>query len=270
VRRFPLYLFLALMLIPFWLLISVSFRTGYEPIKIPRDLVPAGSLVNYQRIISEGDLSRWAVNTLIVALGTVAGTVGTSALAGYAFAVHRFAGRNAALVVLSLLMVVPHIVTVIPVFVMFRTLGIATGPVAAILPSTLSVVGVFFFKAHIELIPREIIESARIDGAGEFRVMWKVIFPQCLPVAGFIALTTGIGSLNDFLWQLLTMRKAPTIIVGLVQVVQNLRSTVAEGGAFKGPGLPAAVGVFIFVPSLMIYLATNRLFTYGLSTGGMR
>ena len=265
VRTVILGVVLVALLLPLYIMVVGSF----EPLKIllvmPPQLIPFDlTLENYQLLLQDTEVMKWTLNTLIVCLGIACGARFVAATAGYGFAVYRFKGRRLALTFLISLIVLPGEVLLVPTFVMLRKIGIANGFAAAILPKVLSVMGIAMFKNYIDKIPRGVIESGRIAGASEWRIMWQLVLPQCKPMFGMIALFYGIAGWSDFIWQLLTMRKHKTLIVGLILHMRNL--TII----YNGVGMMLAVGTILFIPMLLIFLATNRMFLEKLSLAGVR
>ena len=256
---------LVVMLLPLWVMVSGSFQPIKYMLTMPPRLIPLTvTLDNYRLLLADIPFWSWAANTMVVVVGIAAGAIFLSATGGYGFAVYQFKGRAFAMAFLLSLIMIPSQVLVIPTFIMFRTVGIANSYAAAILPKVLTVMGIFLFKNYIEHIPRAIIDSGRIDGAKEWRIMIQLVMPQCKPVIGVIALFYGIVGFQDFLWQLLTMRKHKTLLVGLILHIRALTIT------HNGIGMGFAVGTILFVPMLLIYIFTSRLFIEGLNLSGMR
>jgi len=265
IRNIALILILVLLLFPLYIMVSGSFQPLKFLLTMPPRILPVDlTLDNYIQLLTGTEVLRWTMNTLIICSGIALGAMIIASMAGYGFSVYRFRGRAFGLAFLVSLIVLPSQVLVVPTFVMLRKLGISNGFIAAIFPKVLSVMGIILFKNYIDKIPRGVIESGRIAGAGEWRIMWGLVLPQCRPIFGVIALFYGIAGWQDFLWQLLTMRRNQTLIVGLIL---HLRALMISS---NGVGMMLAVGTIMFVPMFLIYLATSRFFISQLSLAGVR
>lgn len=265
VRRALLLVALAALCAPLVFMIAGSFQPLRYAYVMPPRLVPE-TLDNYRVLLVGTPIGRWTTNTLIVVVLTVAGSVAMSAAGGYGFAVYRFRGRAALKTFLLVMIMIPGEVLVIPTFVMLRVTNLTNTYAAAVLPRMLSVLGVMLFDAYIRQIPRELVEAGRIAGAGELRIMTRLILPQCAPIAATIALFYGLGAAQDFLWQLITLSRSSnrTLIVGLVL---QMRALINHTNAV---GVSLAVGTIMFVPIAIIYALTARWFVRGLSLEGVK
>ena len=254
-------------LAPLAIMVSGSFQPLKFVLAMPPRMIPwDATLENYILLLKGTEVLRWLTNTMIVVASTVCGAVCISAMAGYAFSVYSFRGSTILLGFLLSLIVIPAQVLIIPTYVVIRHIGLRNTFAAASLPRILSVMGVMLFRAYISHIPRDLIEAGRAEGAGEWRIMIRLIMPQCSPIIGLVALMYGIQSFQDYLWQLLVLQRTrmQTLIVGLVVHLRQLEITN------NAMGMSLAMGVFMFAPLFCVYLATNKLFTRGLSLEGVR
>ncbi len=227
-------------------------------------LIPAFKLDNFARLlVNDKFYLNWMTNSLVVAFAVTAWHVVFDTLAGYAFAKKRFPGRNVMFaLVLSTLMIPIH-VTFIPLYIINRQLGLIDSLWALILPGTASVFGIFLMRQYIQTLPSELIDAARIDGAGEFGVFRHVIFPLCRPAMAALAIFTFVRQWNDFLWPVIALNKPQnyTLTVG----VANLQGEFLTdwGIIFSGAALAA-------VPMIIFFLLFQRYFLEGVRMGALK
>ena len=265
IRNAVIIAVLVVLLLPVWFMLSGSFQPLKFIMVMPPRLIPWDlTLDNYTQLLEGIPIWLWIRNTLIVSIGIASTALILSVTAGYGFSAYRFKGRKIAMLFLLSLIMIPGQLLVIPIFVMLRKVGLSNTFFAGIAPRSLTVMGKFLMKNYMDRIPKSVIESGRIDGARELRILGKLILPQCKPVIGVIALFYSMIGVQDFLWQLLTMRKNKTFIVGLIIHLRQLEIT------YNSVGMALAVGTLVFVPLFLIYLSTNRLFIHGLTMAGMR
>jgi len=189
--------------------------------------------------------------------------------AAYAFAKLRFPGRNALFFLLLLTLMVPFQVNLIPLYrimVMLHgvnpNLGVDTYS-GIVLPGMIQVFGIFLMRQFLTSIPDEILESARVDGASEFRILRSVIFPIAKPGMATLAIFTFLGAWNDFLWPNIVINSDSmrTLPVGLALLA--FRNTISVGPTMAGTVLVAA-------PMILIFLLMQRRFIEGLTAGSVK
>jgi multiple sugar transport system permease protein len=232
------------------------FRTGWQviPTRIRWE--------NYSDVWRQYPLGRWLFNTILVASVETFSTILTSVLAGYAFARLRFWGRDQLFYLYLAAMMVPIQVTLIPSFMIVRSLGLLNTYQGIAVIHLVQFSGIFLMRQFFLNIPSELEDAARIDGCSWFRVLWQIVMPVSLPAIaalGILAFTTGW---NDFLWPLVVVNK-PDIMT----IVLGLASMRSESTAW-GP-LMAATTVSA-VPLTVIYLLFQRWFTQGIVTSGIK
>lgn len=232
------------------------FRTGWQviPTRIRWE--------NYSDVWRQYPLGRWLFNTILVASVETLSTILTSVLAGYAFARLRFWGRDQLFYLYLGAMMVPIQVTLIPSFMIVRSLGLLNTYEGIAVIHLVQFSGIFLMRQFFMNIPSELEDAARIDGCSWFRVLWQIVLPVSLPAVaalGILAFTTGW---NDFLWPLVVVNK-PDIMT----IVLGLASMRSESTAW-GP-LMAATTVSA-VPLTVVYLLFQRWFTQGIVTSGIK
>jgi multiple sugar transport system permease protein len=227
-------------------------------------LVPAFKLDNFQRLLGGNQYYlRWMANSTLVALAVTAWHVFFDTLAGYAFAKKHFPGRNLLFgIILSTLMIPIH-VTLIPLYIINRQLGLIDSLWALILPGAATVFGIFLMRQFIQTLPSELEDAARIDGCSEFGVFRHVILPLSRPGMAALAIFTFVRSWNDFLWPVIVLIKPQnyTLTVG----VANLQGEFMTdwGIIFSGAALAA-------LPMIAFFFLFQRYFIEGVRMGALK
>lgn len=196
-----------------------SLKHPQEVHRVPITWLPDNWLYfeNYKQLFSEYPMVRWLINSTIVSTTSVFSSLFFCSLAGYAFAKLRFWGKEFIFMsVLALLMMPPEI-TVVPLYLMFNAVGLTNTYPGIIGSNWMSVVGVFIMRQFMETIPNDYIDAARLDGAGEFQIFFRVALPLTLPGFVTLAVLKTILAWNDFLWPLVmaTSKDMMTITVGI-------------------------------------------------------
>jgi alpha-1,4-digalacturonate transport system permease protein len=255
----------AVLLFPLWLMVSNSFSESKQFLRAPPRVIPAvWTLANYKQLFSIQLLGRWVANTLFIVAATVVAGVIVNGAAGYAFAY----GKGKWLTILFWLMMTPifvtRIVLLIAQFVVVNKLAIRGTP-AVILMSVFWATGIFLFRNYFRGIPISIIESAKMDGAGEWAVLLRIVLPIAKPIVGAAIVFLGMGALGDYVWQMLNLQQAETqtFIVGLIKSATYAYSV-------KNVGYELAIGVFLFIPYLILFSLSSKYFIKGLANGAIK
>ncbi len=246
-----------------WML-SASFMAPGEASTAPLRLLPAHPTIeNYIGLVSRMHMPLYFLNSLIIASAVTLISLLFNSMAGFAFAKYRFAGRNRVFQFLLSGMIIPAQVTMLPLFLMLKTMGFVNTYVGAIIPGLASIFGIFLMRQFIMAIPDSLLEAARIDGASEFKVFRSVIIPLCRPVLVTLALFTFMGTWNDFMWPLIIMTDDSryTLPVALA----NLR-----GEHLQDVELMMAGSVVTILPVVILFLAFQRHYVRGIMVGGVK
>lgn len=222
-------------------------------------LFPA-TTVNYYRVWTQVNLPRYFLNSIIVAMCVVVLQLTTSSLAAYPLAKMRFSGRSAIFYALLGTLIFPEQLTLIPLYIMaVNHLGLYQTLQALVIPFGANVFGIFLLRQTYQAIPDELIEAARIDGASELGIWWRILLPLIRPGLATLGIFAFVGSWNSFLWPLLMLQgREPsyTLPVGLAFLE----------GAFTGNLRTVAAGVIVAtVPILVVFILFQRNFIKGLS-----
>ncbi|MHA5048170.1 carbohydrate ABC transporter permease [Streptomyces sp. SD15] len=254
----------AAVLLPFYWLIVASTHSSKEIFDSPPPLLPGGHLMdNLSTLESSARFSDVIVNSLLI---TVIYTIAAGAictLAGYGFAKFRFRGSGALFGLLMLGLVIPTQVTLIPLFKMMVDLEWLGTYQAVIMPNLALPFGIFLMRQSMAALPDELIDSARMDGCGEFRLFLKVVLPPMKPALAALAIFLFLFQWNDFIWPLVVLRDAGefTIPVALASL-QGLDQT-DYGALLTGTALAA-------IPMALVFLALQRHFVSGLLAGAVK
>ena len=217
---------------------------------------------NYVRLFKQPAL-RWLLNTVIMALCAMILTCITAALAGYALAKKRFYGRKILFTLLVCAMALPKQVIVIPLLREMSFLGLHDTLLAVILPTVGWPFGVFLMKQFSETIPTEMLEAARVDGAGELRTFFSIVFPMIKPGIGALAIFTFVNSWNDYFLQLIMLLERTNLTI-------SLGIATLQGEMSSDFGLIMAGAALAAVPIIVVFLAFQKYFTKGITMGAVK
>jgi multiple sugar transport system permease protein len=205
-------------------------------------------------------------NTIVVTFWTVIGTVLSCSLVGYAFARLRFRGRGALFLVMLATMMLPGQVTMIPVFLLFRSLGWVDTFLPLIVPAFFgNAFFVFMFRQFFLQIPQDVLDAARIDGAGHFQIWWRIMLPMSLPVVIITALFTFLGVWNDFMGPLIYLHSPEKATLALA-----LNSFKTQFGGVDKAHLLMAGSVITMIPCILLFFVGQRYFVKGLNLGAVK
>jgi multiple sugar transport system permease protein len=240
-------------LFPFYYMLIGSLQE--EPDSSVAGALPHPSnltLANYRDINSSIDLPGSLINSTIFTIGVLLSTLVFGLLAGYALAVLQFRGRGAAFASVLLMQTIPFQLLMIPLYVLLvRDYGLGDSYIGMILPFAVNATAVFIFRQFFLQLPRELFDAARIDGASEFGILWRIAIPLVRPAILTATLLTFIGPWNEFLWPFLITKKPDMqpLAVALANYQANVASRAANpfGAILSGACVLAApvIGVFI-------------------------
>jgi len=256
---------LVVMVGPFiWMALS-SFKPEAEiradpPTFFPQDATTA----SYDVLLNRLDFPTYFTNSVVVAVLTTLGNLLFCSAAGYALAKLDFPGKKALFLVVLGTIMVPSVVTMVPLFVLSSNLGVVNSLAGLILPFLAQAFGVFLMRQFIVSIPNDLIEAARIDGASELRIYWQIILPLCRPALATLGILTFLASWNNFLWPLVaaTTEDKYTLPVALALYAIGQNQTRYD--------LLLAGSVVIVLPVLIVFLVLQRHFVRGIATTGLK
>jgi putative chitobiose transport system permease protein len=243
-----------------WMLLS-SLKGPLDPIaSVPPQLIPAHpTLDNYTRVLASLPILTFFQNSIVVAILVTGLNVLVSAMAAYPLAKMRFRGREAIFYLLLATLIVPAQLTYIPSFILaVNVFHYYDSLPSVILPGLASAFNIFLMRQAFRGVPNDLIDAARVDGAGEWRVWWQILLPIVRPSMAAVAIFTFVTSWNDFLWPSLMLhtRDGMTLPVGLA----------ALQGFFSSDFRAIAAGVTMTViPILLFFIVVQRWFVRGLA-----
>lgn len=260
-----LLLALASLLPLYWMVVG-SFKVASNAMAVPPEFWPkAPTLQNWNKLLFGSSPSvRWFLNSLIISLGSAFFAVLTSAMAGYAFGKKIFPGRTFLFWLIIITMMLPKQISLIPLFIMMRDLKWINTYQGMIAPWVAYPFGIFLFKQYMPTIPNELIDAARIDGAGELQIFTRIILPLSKPAVGALAIFAFVAAWGDYIWQLIMVTQRPmlTLPVGVSKLVSSLLN--------YDLGLALAGATFAFIPMLLIFLLFQDYFVKGITMGSVK
>jgi multiple sugar transport system permease protein len=253
-----------LTLFPLAWMVAASLMPAGEATSLPPRLLPSEpTLEHYRTLLGRLDLARYLGASALVALGATAFSVTLNSMAGYAFAKLRFPGRERISRVLLAALVVPGQVGMLPLFLLLREMGLLNSYWGVLVPGMASIFGIFLVRQYAESIPDALLDAARVDGAGEFRIFWEIALPLCRPILVTLAVATFMGTWNDFLWPLVVLSDdrlytLPVALAGLF------------GEHVQDTELMMAGAVVTVLPVMLVFLALQRYYVAGITAGGLK
>ncbi|MEO3867392.1 carbohydrate ABC transporter permease [Nonomuraea sp. B12E4] len=248
---------------PFLWMVFGSVKPRSESVADPPRLLPREPTVeNYARLFGELDFGRYLGNTIAVVLISMAGVL-LMAMAGYGFAKFRFRGRAALFFLVPATMMIPVQVTMIPAYLVLDGMRLTGTLIGIALPGLVSGFGVFLFRQFMTTVPTEMIEAARIDGAGEARIFWRIVLPLSRPIVAVQIVLAFIGSWNSFLWPLVIAgdERLYTLSVGLALLTRQIATS---------PSLQMAGSTLMVVPVLVVFIVFQRHIVRGFTLSGLK
>ncbi len=245
-----------------------SVITQYLPLRLSGDAEGAqtlvdGALESLRLLFRRTNIVRWFLNSTLIAITATFGVLVFDSMAAFSFAKKQFPGRDVLFWIMISTMMIPGQVMLVPMFMVVRELGIVNTPWAILLPQLSMVFGVFLLRQFMGTIPSELIEAARIDGAGELSIYWRIIVPLAKPGLATLGILTFTSSWNSFLWPLIAVQRSEwfTLPVGLKTLQdQNL---VNYGLLMSGAAVAA-------IPMIIVFLSFQKYFIKGLTLGGVK
>lgn len=251
--------------VPFVWMVLGSVKPERELRAVPPTFWPERvTLGNYDRLFTQLDFPTYFLNSAVVALAVTAGNVVFCSMLGYALAKLDFPGKRLVFALVLGTLMVPGVVTFVPLFVLTTNIGLTNTLPGMILPFLAGPFGVFLMRQFIFGLPDELIQAARVDGAGELRIFFSVILPLCGPALATLGVLTFLTSWNNFLWPLVvaTSEEKYTLPVALA-----LYSTGQNATQY---GLLLAGAVVVVIPVIAVFLFLQRFIMQGIAMTGIK
>jgi multiple sugar transport system permease protein len=254
----------ALAIAPLLWMVAVSLMAAGESSTYPPPLLPdAPTLAHYQALFERGGIGRQFLNSLGLAAAVTVVSTTLNTLAGYAFAKLHFKGRERLFSAMLAALVIPGQVAMLPLFLMLKSMGLVNTYAGAMVPGLAGIFGIFLVRQYARGIPDELIEAARMDGAGEFRTFFSIVLPVLKPVLVTLAVFSFLGSWNDFMWPLIVLNDGDlyTLPVALASLSRE---------HVQDTELMMAGAVVTVLPVLLLFLALQRYYMQGLLMGSLK
>ena len=264
---FTLIIIAISMLYPFLAMVNLSFVDNGSIFLESEKFLHINNLTlqNYKNVFKELPMSRYFLNSLIVATISTLGQVMFAALAGYAFARLNFRFRNTIFLVILITMLIPPQVNIIPLFFLMREMNLIDTYPALILPSLFGGLGVFLMRQYFLGFPKDLEESARIDGCNLFQTFFKIALPLALPTVATLAIFTFVTTWNSFMWPLIVTNSESmrTLPVGLAIYKGSFREITLWGELL-------ACSVICTIPVIGVFLLGKKYFISDILQGGIK
>lgn len=249
---------------PFFWMISTSFKTPQEIYTLPPKFIPSElTLKNYINLFKGVNFGRPLLNTIIIVLIAPPLGILLNSMAGYAFSKFKFRGRDTLILLILATMMIPGQMTLIPAYLVVRFLNMLNTYRGIIIPGLVGAGSIFFWRQFIKGIPNEIIESAKIDGANELHIYFKIILPLSTPFLITSFVFAFIGAWNSFLWPLIvaTDERMYTLPVAV---------SIIAGQYGENIGTILAGSTIVVFPILIIFMIAQRYVIRGIAMTGLK
>lgn len=249
---------------PFLYMVSLSLQSDADLFSGAPVIIPTTwQFTNYVDIWQKAPFARFVLNSFIIAGGITALHLIFDPLVGYVFAKMHFPGKNTMFVALLSTLMLPFFIRMIPLYILTAEMGWLNTYQGLIMPFAMSAYGIFLMRQFILPIPNELIDAARMDGAGDLRIFFDIVLPQIRPALATLGLLTFVFQFNEFLWPLIVVSSTDMrpITTGLTLFNQEF---------FTAWNLTATGGVILFLPSFLLFLFTQRYFIRSVMMSGMK
>jgi multiple sugar transport system permease protein len=246
-----------------WMLSASVMPTGEASMYPPRFFPSRVTFSHYGELFTRLNLGRYLFNSALIAFVVTAISLVINSMAGYAFAKLRFRGRDRAFRILSLGLVLPVQVAMLPLFLLMKNLHLINTYWGVIIPGMASIFGIFLIRQYALSIPDDMLDAARIDGASELRIYWSVVVPGILPILATLAIWTFLATWNDFMWPLIVLSDESkyTLPVALANL---------SGEHAMDTELMMAGSVLTVIPVLAVFLFLQRYYIQGVMAGSVK
>jgi len=252
------------MIFPFLWMLSTSLKEPSQIFAASSSIIPSPIVFrNYLDTWKAIPFGRFYINSIVVALAVTFGQLLTSSMAAYAFARLKFPGRDKIFFAYLATMMVPGMVTMIPVFVLLKELNWLDSYKALIMPAIFTAYGTFMLRQFFMTLPSELEDAAKIDGCSLWRIYWQIILPLSKPALATLGTFTFLGSWQNFIWPLIvtSSEEMKTLPIGL-SYFQDMYSTNWT--------MLMAASVIVLLPALLVFIFNQRFITKGIAMSGLK
>lgn len=268
--RLRAFIFVLLMImslaivVPYIWMLSNSFKSTLETMVDASHLLPKNpTLSGYEKVLFKSPFFKWLKNSLIIAVTDTVIVLFTSSVLGYTFARYNFKAKEFLFSVLMFTMMVPAQVTMITSFLLIDRIGLYDSLLALIIPMFISAFGVYLCKQYCEEIPRELMESAEIDGANDIKVYLHIVLPSIRPALGALAIFTFLERWNDYLNPLIYLSSSSKMTLPLALSFFSTQHQTDLSAVM-------AASALIMIPSAIVFIAFQKQFIEGIALTGMK
>lgn len=263
---FILIVGLSFTLLPFTMMILSSFKTNLELLRIPPTFWPEKpTLQNYIKILNDPNLPlmRFYGNSAFVAFFNVTSTLFTSSLIGYMFAKFEFPGKRILFGLFLTMMMIPMQITMIPSYLILAKIGLINSLWGLIIFNALDAFGIFLMRQFCETIPNDLMDAARVDGASEWRIYWKIVLPQLGAPLATLGILGFMFNWNSYLWPMIVLQK---VEVRTLPVILTWFNTAHAGQT----AIVMAATVLIVIPILIVFVYFQKWIVQGFTMTGLK
>ena len=247
----------------FWMISASLMPTGEGSMYPPRLLPSRITFEHYEALFTRLNLGRYLLNSALISVVVTAISLAINSMAGYAFAKLRFRGRDRLFQFLSAALVLPVQVAMLPLFLLMKQLGLINTYWGVIIPGMASIFGIFLIRQYALSLPDDLLDAARIDGAGEWAVFWRIALPLARPALATLALFSFVDAWKNFLWPLIVTRS-------LERRVVEVGIASYHGFFYANWPYQMAAAVTALVPVLLVFALAQRYFVRGIQLTGLR
>ena len=250
---------------PFIWMVLGSFKTTTELRQSPPTWLPENAtLDNYTQLFTRLDFGTYFFNSTVVAVVVTVGNLLFCSMLGYALAMLEFRGKKVLFTLVMGTLLIPGVVTFVPLFVLVANAGLIDSLPGLFLPFLVAPFGVFLMRQFILGLPRDLLDAGRVDGAGELKIFARIILPLCGPALATLGILTFLGSWNNFLWPLVVAQTEDTYTLPVALALY------AKGQNATDYGLLLAGATVVVIPVLAVFLAFQRKVIEGIATTGIK
>ncbi|MEA2511052.1 MAG: multiple sugar transport system permease protein [Thermomicrobiales bacterium] len=252
-------------LFPLYWMITTALKPPTSVMSLPPDWIPTSfSLNNFREAFAGSPVTRWTINSFVMAVSVTAFQLLFATMAGYGFAKKSFPGREILFWLYVSSMMIPGFALLIPQFTLMARLDLVNTYLGLIAPGLSAPFGVFLMRQFIQTLPSELIDAAKIDGCSELRVFWDIILPLAKPGLAVLGIFVFMGQWSAFLWPLIVASSSDmqTLMVGFA-LLANREMRVNYGALM-------AAGTYMAIPMLIVFFAFQRYFLRGITIGGIK
>jgi len=249
-------------------MVSASFKDTSEIFQFPPTVIPDQIVFkNYTRLFTDWPFGTWYANSLLVAVVSTLTVLFFTSLAGFAFAKYRFRGKNVLFLIMLGSTMVPFQMVFIPLYIFISQLKWSDTYQSVIVPFMAPAVGIFLMRQYMNSIPGEMIESARLDGASEFTIYWRIMLPLARPALAALAVLTFLGSWNSYLWPLTVLRNPQnmTLPIGIASMIGGVTA-----GSEPPWGATMAAATLVTIPIIIVFVSVQKQYVAGLTAASVK